>query len=687
MLRRLLLTLALTIPATVLTPHTVDVHADQGLSIATSIVYTIDADASVVHVVVELSLTNQLPDVSSANSVSRSYFYRFSVPAPTGSARVVGKTAAGGRLAVSARTVPNVKDFLFYDITFDSRLYYRQTTHLRLTYDITDLPPRSANPTRVNPAYAAFDAFGEGDPGHVTIQVVVPDGFVVNMLGSDTTSTHHNGTTTYTATNIPNPKDFDVFVSARRDAALTATTVTTKQGERFDLRSWPNDTAWQTFVSTQITTGVPELSTLIGQPWPIDGTVTVRQAFTPYLYGYAGWFSAVQKELEVGEDLDSEVVLHELSHAWFSKTWFADRWLNEGLAQVYSNRAVTDLGGTPKPATTPDVADKAKVSLNDWGDPNFVTGADQVEAYGYNAAYFVTDRIVKEIGDDKMRKVFQMVADRTTPYAGAGTPETLGGATDWRRFLDLVDEVGATSEADHLMLQYVVAATSKDTLAERDAARAKYHALVAHGSTWAAPLVVRRTMADWAFVDATKGIAGSEHALTLRDRLDPKAASLGTPYPDSLRHDYEGADKDLSKVTTEIQQQIDSADLLLDAVSADGHDHGFLGGIGLRGEHLSAVIADAKAAFQSGDNATAQAEAKRVLDTLRTASSVGLHRLLYAIGGVVLVLLAVWAIIMFRRRRRRRRADAETSDQMVESPVDTPDDTPGDTPGELLTPD
>ena len=49
---------------------------------------------------------------------------------------------------------------------------------------------------------------------------------------------------------------------------------------------------WQAFVTTQIEQGVPVLGALLGQPWPIDKTVEVREAYTPYLYGYAGWFSA-----------------------------------------------------------------------------------------------------------------------------------------------------------------------------------------------------------------------------------------------------------------------------------------------------------------------------------------------------------------------------------------------------------
>mgnify|MGYP002138671456 CR=1 FL=1 len=164
-----------------------------------------------------------------------------------------------------------------------------------------------------------------------------------------------------TADAIAQPDQYALFVSARADQSLTSTPLTAGDAT-FDIRGWPGDTDWQSFIGTQLAAGVPQLAELVGRPWPVASTVTVREAFTPYLYGYAGWFSAADAELEIGEDLDPEVVLHELSHAWFNTSAFDDRWVNEGLAQAYAAVAVTATGGTPTAAAAPVADDPARIS-------------------------------------------------------------------------------------------------------------------------------------------------------------------------------------------------------------------------------------------------------------------------------------------------------------------------------------
>ncbi len=49
-----------------------------------------------------------------------------------------------------------------------------------------------------------------------------------------------------------------------------------------------------------------------GEPYDIV------EAYSPYLYGYAGWFEPVERRIVIGEDLDPSVVLHELAHGWFN---------------------------------------------------------------------------------------------------------------------------------------------------------------------------------------------------------------------------------------------------------------------------------------------------------------------------------------------------------------------------------
>ncbi|MEN9644688.1 MAG: hypothetical protein RL238_1357 [Actinomycetota bacterium] len=665
--------LPLAATAVLLAPSSPTAHADDdGLTFETTTTYTIDAAASVVRVVADLTLTNTLPDQVKGNIINRRYFGGVSFPVPAGAQNFVASSSSGRALRATSRAVPGTDAYVIYDIDLASNLFYRQTQRVRVTYDITGLPPRSESPWRVNPAYAAFDAFGVGDDGRVTVRVVVPPGFVVDALGSDAVQTAENGNTVYTATDIPNPDEFDIFISARNDGALTSTAVATDDGDEFDVRAWPGDTEWQAFVTTQIDDGVPALAELIGQPWPIDESVEVRQAYTPYLYGYAGWFSASDKEIEIGEDLEQEVVLHELSHAWFSDDWFGDRWLSEGFAQVYSNKAVAELGGDVVEPVTIDDTDPGRVALNEWGDPNFVEGADEVEAYGYNAAYDVVQRIVDEVGDDTMRTVFAAVADRTIAYVGDAEPEEIGRPTDWRRFLDLVEELGGSTEARDLIEQYVATDSQLDMLEERDAARERYADLTEHGDEWAPPFEVRERMNLWAFPQADERIDEAEAVLDLRDELDDKATELGADYPTTFEAGYEAADGDeLPGVGEAVQEQIDTADEVLAAVAAEAADDGFFGTIGLWGTDLPAEVEVATAAFEQGDHDTARAAAQSVVDTVDEAGSVGTKRFAFTLGGLVLFVGSIVLVVVLVRRRRRPEPEPDTETE-VEPEADDP---------------
>jgi hypothetical protein len=354
--------------------------------------------------------------------------------------------------------------------------------------------------------------------------------------------------------------------------------------------------------------------------------------------------------------LDQEVVLHELSHAWFSDDWFSERWLSEGLAQVYSNLAVDELDGSPVLPDPIDADDPGKVRLNEWNDPLFTDGADEVEAYGYNAAHSIVKKIVEEVGVDTMREVFAAVDDRTEVYVGDAPPDSRAGAADWRRFLDLVEVLGGSETARDLFEKYVVTDSQAAQLEERDEARTQYTAVAERGDEWAPPIVVRTRMEAWSFGIATESMAVADAVLDLRDELDDRAEQLDATYPDTFEADYEAVEKGFDDVTAELQEQIDTADLVIAATAAEAQDDGILATIGLWGTDLPAELAIATEAFSAGDHDVARASAATVTDTLATADDVGTGRVLWAVGGLALfVLLVVLLVVMVRRRRWRRR--------------------------------
>ena len=310
---------------------------------------------------------------------------------PAGARNTVATT--GSRtLQVDIVDVPEVDSYFYIGVRFARNLGQGETTRVHLEFDMVGLPPRSAGYNRINPAYAGFDAFGAGDPEQMRVTFVFPTGWDADVLGADVQQSTQNGRVVYTVTRIADEEiGFSLFVSARRDDALVSSSIvlgegTGAEGTTVDLRSWPGDDEWSDFVSRQLDEGLATLVAAIGRPWPEDDGFVIREAYTPYLYGYAGWYRGEDAEIEIGEDLDAETVLHELSHAWFNDAWFADRWITEGLAQEYSNSVLESLGAE---FTEPDdvpLDDEWAIALDDWGAPDFVNGADGYEDFGYAAS-------------------------------------------------------------------------------------------------------------------------------------------------------------------------------------------------------------------------------------------------------------------------------------------------------------
>ena len=626
--------------------------ADGGLAVTSSYTYTVDPASDVVHVAADVTFTNVVPDTTSGNITNRTYFKSFSLPLPVEAVNTVA-TQNGRPLALTTEPIEGTTAYFRMRIAFPVNIYYRQTAHVLFTYDITGQVPRSAaGPTRINGAYVAFDAYGIADSGKLTVRVVVPSAYTVDKLGSDVTQTSEDGNTVYTATNIDKPNDFNIFVSARNDAALESTALTAG-GHDFVLRSWPGDADWKAFAQQQINVGVPALKDLIGQPWPITGSIDVSEAYTPYLYGYAGWFNPKSRKLEIGEDLDAQVMIHELSHAWFNDSLFSERWVNEGMAQEYSGLANQKLGlaaVTPKEIAADD---PGVVKLNEWGDPLLGSGANDTEKYGYNASWSVISRIVDEVGVDKMRDIFTAATKHTIAYVGAAPAEPDNTPTDWRRFLDLADQLGGATKADALFNSYVITPPQIDEMRTRATARMHYEALAAAGSGWAPPLAVRRAMSEWSFSSAETLINDSTAALTTRDELTAAVKPLDLAVPAALQQSYESAEFDLKSIQRRLDDQLGAAKQLNAATAAEGDDHGLFGKVGLVGEHLHTDLADARTAFEKGDTALVRSKSAAVIAAVNGSHDVGRNRVLLAGLALLLFLLLIVGLVLLIRRRRR----------------------------------
>ena len=257
-----------------------------------------------------------------------------------------------------------------------------------------------------------------------------------------------------------------------------------------------------------------------------------------------------------------------------------------------------------------------------------------------------------------MRAVLAAADAKQNAYVGDGPPETTGAKMDWRRFLDLVQEVGGMDDADDLFSRWVLAGTGDPLLVStREEARASYAELDEAGDGWAVPRGVRASMALWQFDDATSLMDTATPVLTLRDELATAAADLGLTTPADLEDSFETAmkAKDLAGVTDTLEGRIEAADAIASARDTLAAERSPLVTLGLVGETPGSGYETARSAFQAGDVAAATAASAATVALLAGAESAGTTRAAI-IGGVALavLLLIVLAGVLITRRRRRR---------------------------------
>jgi hypothetical protein len=629
--------------------------ANDALSLTGSTTYTVVPAKHVVRVVLDLTATNNEPNTTSGGIVTR-YFYQSARVAIQEEAHNVRATAGGARLTT---TVKPADGYAILEVRFRSGLFYQQSIKTRVTFDLPGGAPRSKSDIRVGSAFATFVAWAFGDTG--SVRIVVPAGFEAETTGANLKKAPSGGATVFSATGIADVGAWYAVVNADREAGLTKDRIDLPGGEHFIIRAWPEDAEWRKRVSALLTDGLPELVKLIGLDWPVAADLGVFEVHTPLLEGYAGVFFESQDKIEVSEDLDDLTIIHEASHAWFNGDLFSGRWLNEGFADTYAARALDALGSGGFVPDKVGPTDSAAVPLADWTHPGRITDAatSAREHYGYEASWTVIRSLVSEIGVDEMQAVLRGAKDRQIAYVGAVEPEKVGGAVDWQRFLDLLEEVGGSTTADDVFRRWVVDAADDPRLDARAAARTAYHELVDAGGGWLPPAYVRVPMSSWDFGAATSRIAEAKAVVAQRDELVAVLATIGLDLPTDLRTAYESATTGMGDAQAMVERELVGARALVAGSTAVEAPRDTVVSIGLLGTTPDADLTAARAAFQAGaPDAATQAEAVTAL--IGGAAAIGQSRITAVIGGLIVValLLLVATFALGRRRAVGRRAGA-----------------------------
>ncbi|MBC7292485.1 MAG: hypothetical protein H5T83_14280, partial [Actinotalea sp.] len=618
-----------------------------GLRVVGSTTYTVDLPASVVRVEHTATLTNEAPDTVRDGYVEQHYFPSYAVPVLVGATSIAAESEGRGSLRVDVEE----GDGVFYGwavVDLAPDLWFGATQTIRLSYEVPAQPPRSGTAVQVNSAFATFPVLPDGDPGLTSITVMTPDAVDVEVVGASMSRTRRDGWVVHTADDIADPVDWFATVVVRDDDAMVDRLVFYLDNGVL-LQGWPGDEEWLAFTGDLVERGLPALREAIGRPWNQTGRLTIVETSAPYAYGYAGWYERSRSLIEIGDDLDPQVTLHEMAHAWFDEETFAERWLSEAFADEFAALAMAELGWD-RPAPEPVTGDEpGALPLNDWADVDLLTPeAEEQEAYGYAASWWVARRLVEEIGVEGVAGVVGAAADRRSPYAVQGEPSSPDVA-DWRMVLDLAELVAGSTQAEPLFRDLVVADADLAALDARAAARVAYDGLTEVADGWPPPAALRDAMAAWRFEDVAGMVALVDALYGQRDAIAEDLARADVVVPASLQQEFQRSE-DLAALEVVMDDAEDAAQALADATSALAAP-GPLARLGLLLTDAEAQLDRALAGLEAGDFDLVAAAARDASGDVAGAARTG------AVGLAVLLLLALALAVVVRRRTRTRTPD------------------------------
>ena len=628
--------------------------ADEGLATAGRSRYVLNPATTTVTATVTIDLRN-----TTASSGGYFYYYDgFTVPVPAGAEKLQARSG-GSTLSVSLKRTGDPSTRLAR-ISFPELLYGRTRT-ITLTFSVPGEKPRSKDSTRVGPGYASFAVYGVGDAGRNTVEVVAPTTMTFDATSDDFRSTEQGTNTIHTST-ASSAGGGSWAVVSLRDPARTDERAVKVHGVSLLLDGFQDDPRWSRFVSREVTTGIPALERLVGAPWP-GGLERIREDASPSLRGYDGWFDPTDDEIVIGEQLDADLVLHELSHAWVSDERFDQRWISEGLAQVLAERAVKATGGTP--ATHPKVSPGSAhaVALNAWGG-SASSRSGAVDTYAYPAAYTVTRDLLRSLDDAQLSAVLSAAIRGERAYDPAGTKDANGGRTDWRRWLDLLQSRAAVSDAPQLLQRWVLTKAERAMLAPRAAARSAYATLDRADGAWLPPEGLRDAMTAWDFTRAATvrdEVAGLGAAATA---VQVAAVRAGLRVPDAVRASYEGADQpeQYAALAASLPQAAAAVTAVGTAQRAAQHDRDPVSALGATLLGVDGRADEAATLLDQGQYAQASAAADDVTSRVDRALLVGLAL------PVLLLLLLAGGLLWGRRLRvgrARRRAEQQAAREVA----------------------
>ncbi len=659
--RPVLVLVVLLLVTTGLTTVRVPMAGAQVDELETSAVYHFrpDVETGQIRVTTEIAVTSTKPDRTTNRGITQYYFtgYYFTLPAD---AKDVTFTQNGSVL--EADLLEENQLFQTFDVGFRRNIFYRQTANIVLEYSIEGAEPRTDSASRVNGAYVGFTVLA--DPGIETSEfnVYVPEGFEPSDISSYRfqAATVEGETVLRDSVKSAETDFYFEILSLRNDDALVRSELSI-DGREIELQGWPGDTQWMDFVTETVEEGIPALEDLVGISWPVDGTLTIAESHSPYLSGYGGWYSPATKIIEVGDRLDTQILLHEVSHVWFNDDLYLERWITEGLADAFSAEVTEAITGTAPEGPRASQFDSSAQPLNRWSEVQFAE--PEVESWSYDASWTVTEEILDTIGFDGLRTVLLASSEDEIPYRGEGEAEASPNQRTWRTYLDFLEEAGDTEELDELFQDWILTSSQGDAMAKRSEARAIYASFQDRSGEWGVPLQVRDLMTRWRFEQATEAMAEASEVLDVRDEILAVIEERGLAVSGSVERAYETQEDDYGSALILAEQTRDSAIAVVAGIEAVEADRSILTTVGLIGSEPESIIDSAVTALAAGELDDAVEQSEKAQSVIGDAASRGQARA--AAGGGALLVVVLVAGFALRRRKKARSTPTDDAEPVA----------------------
>ncbi len=606
-------------------------------SLESTAAYDVRPDDGEIGVSVDLAFTNTTPDPAGQFST----FSAITVAVHDGVTEIAASDSEGDLDA----TVAVLEGVNTATVELREDVRYEDSAEIQLDYVLTD---GSVPDLRIRPSVVVFPAWSFGTASEVS--VTVPDGYEVRVDGDALTASGDR----LVSGPIDDPSHWLALVTATRPgeyATFDANVPLDGGTADLQVRAFADDEPWGERTLSLLQRALPLLEAQIGLPYPRIGGLVIIEAVTSDAAGFAER-STAGSEILVAFDQPPFTAVHQVAHVWLSPTLIESRWIREGMASEAAARISTELDiETPfDPAAEADDRSEAEFPLDAWS----AAETSDAESYAHAAAWALMADLEEAVGPDGLRATLSRVAASIGPYDSRdiGTETPIEGTQPMvpltsRSFLDQLETVSGVDLVDRFA-QRVFTDADRTLLPARREAREEFDALVERADGWGAPDPIRAAMVAWQFDEASSHIADADAWLGDRDALLDEMRASGLSAPGRLQQAYRSFGGAL-----EAQGELDAERAVVREYAATAADvnapRTLLERLGLiGGQDPAQQLTLANGRFAEGDlrgSAEAISEAKRIVES---AEAGGWARAISA--GLVVVVLAALAVVLFRRR-------------------------------------